>query len=301
MGEVRCVGQRTRGGGDPGCRPRPAHALFSSHNSQELLPLIKGELRDYQLKGACVGLGGGRERGCKGRLHCRSPRMPPRPHPAPQSPSLGVKWLISLYQNGLNGILADQMGLGKTVQTIGFLSHLRSKGVHGAFLIVGPLSTLPNWVAEVERWAPTFPAVLYHGNKDERAALRHERLGPPGAKVTEAFPIVVTSYEIVLADAKFLGQYKWKYIVVDEGHRLKNMNCRLLRELRTIPTANKLLLTGGLGRGAWGWAGGAARRILTRPTPATGPPSLAQAPPCKTICPSCGRCSTSCCPTFLGR
>ena len=39
-------------------------------------------------------------------------------------------------------------------------------------------------------------------------------------------------------------RYHWKYIVVDEGHRLKNMNCRLLRELRTIPTANKLLLTG---------------------------------------------------------
>jgi ATP-dependent DNA helicase len=156
----------------------------------------------------------------------------------------GVKWLISLYQNGLNGILADQMGLGKTVQTIGFLSHLKSKGVHGPFLVVGPLSTLPNWVAEVERWTPSIGAVLYHGTKEERADLRAARLGPPGARVTDAFPIVVTSYEIVLADSKFLAQYKWKYVVVDEGHRLKNMNCRLLRELRAIPTANKLLLTG---------------------------------------------------------
>lgn len=136
------------------------------------------------------------------------------------------------------------MGLGKTVQTIGFLSHLKSKGVHGPFLIVGPLSTLPNWVAEVGRWAPSIGAVLYHGSKDERAALRADRLGPPAARVTPDFPIVVTSYEIVLADAKFLANYKWKYVVVDEGHRLKNMNCRLIRELRAIPTANKLLLTG---------------------------------------------------------
>jgi ATP-dependent DNA helicase len=136
------------------------------------------------------------------------------------------------------------MGLGKTVQTIGFLSHLRSKGVFGPFLIVGPLSTLPNWVAEVQRWTPSIPVVLYHGSKDERAAVRAEQMGSPRAKAGEAFPIVVTSYEIVLADAKFLAGYKWKYIVVDEGHRLKNMNCRLLRELRTIPTANKLLLTG---------------------------------------------------------
>ncbi len=56
--------------------------------------------------------------------------------------------------------------------------------------------------------------------------------------------MVVTSYEIVIADVKFLQRYTWKYIVVDEGHRLKNFNCKLLRELRTIPTANKLLLTG---------------------------------------------------------
>ena len=59
-----------------------------------------------------------------------------------------------------------------------------------------------------------------------------------------SFPVVVTSYEIVIADVKFLQKYKWKYIVVDEGHRLKNSNCKLLRELRSIPTANKILLSG---------------------------------------------------------
>jgi hypothetical protein len=59
-----------------------------------------------------------------------------------------------------------------------------------------------------------------------------------------SFPVVVTSYEIVIADVKFLQKYAWKYIIVDEGHRLKNANCKLLRELRSIPTANKLLLSG---------------------------------------------------------
>ena len=69
--------------------------------------------------------------------------------------------------------------------------------------------------------------------------------------MTEHFPVVVTSYEIVIADVKFLQRYNWKYIVVDEGHRLKNFNCKLLRELRTIPTANKLLLTGARQASAW--------------------------------------------------
>lgn len=63
----------------------------------------------------------------------------------------GVKWLISLWQNGLNGILADQMGLGKTIQTIGFLAHLKGKGLDGPYLVIAPLSTLSNWVNEVQR------------------------------------------------------------------------------------------------------------------------------------------------------
>ena len=48
----------------------------------------------------------------------------------------------------------------------------------------------------------------------------------------------------MIADRKFLQKYHFKYIVVDEGHRLKNFDCKLVRELRTIPTNNKLLLTG---------------------------------------------------------
>ena len=63
----------------------------------------------------------------------------------------GVKWLISLWQNGLNGILADQMGLGKTIQTIGFLAHLKGKGMHGPHMVIAPLSTLSNWVNEISR------------------------------------------------------------------------------------------------------------------------------------------------------
>lgn len=55
--------------------------------------------------------------------------------------------------NGLNGILADQMGLGKTVQTLGFLSYLVNKGLKGPYLVVGPLSVLKNWENEAKRCA----------------------------------------------------------------------------------------------------------------------------------------------------
>jgi SNF2 family DNA or RNA helicase len=56
---------------------------------------------------------------------------------------------VSLYNNHLNGILADEMGLGKTIQTISLLCYLiEYKKNFGPFLIVAPLSTIPNWMAE---------------------------------------------------------------------------------------------------------------------------------------------------------
>ncbi|KAM0915460.1 hypothetical protein ACQ4PT_010858 [Festuca glaucescens] len=153
----------------------------------------------------------------------------------------GVKWLISLWQNGLNGILADQMGLGKTIQTIGFLTHLKGKGMHGPYMIIAPLSTLSNWVNEISRFVPSLAGLIYHGDKVTRAEIRRkfmpQTIGPD-------FPIIITSYEMAMSDAKFLAHYNWKYVVVDEGHRLKNSKCKLLRELKRIPMANKLLLTG---------------------------------------------------------
>ncbi|KAI1296078.1 hypothetical protein EDD11_007587 [Mortierella claussenii] len=152
----------------------------------------------------------------------------------------GVEWMVSLYENGLNGILADEMGLGKTLQTISFLAYLREKGVWGPFLVVAPLSTLANWVIEFERFVPGIPVELYHGTPEEREHKRNHKL----KKLDSSFPIIVTSYEIVIRDRKFLSKYQWKYIIVDEGHRLKNMDCKLIRELKSYHSANRMLLTG---------------------------------------------------------
>lgn len=67
------------------------------------------------------------------------------------------------------------------MQAIGLLSHLRAKGLLGPFLVVGPLSTLPHWVAEFERWCPSLPALLYHGSRLERQQLRTTRM-PTGSQ-----------------------------------------------------------------------------------------------------------------------
>ena len=54
----------------------------------------------------------------------------------------------------MNGILADEMGLGKTIQCIALISHMVYHGVIGPFLVVVPLSTVPNWMTEFTRFAP---------------------------------------------------------------------------------------------------------------------------------------------------
>ncbi|PGH30689.1 hypothetical protein GX50_06553 [[Emmonsia] crescens] len=155
----------------------------------------------------------------------------------------GLEWLKSLWMNGLCGILADEMGLGKTIQAISLIAFFKEHNVSGPFLISAPLSTVSNWVAEFAHWTPDIETVLYHGSKEERAAIRDQRMKLQDQKKPD-FPVVCTSYEICMNDRKFLAKYQWKYIIVDEGHRLKNLNCRLIKELLTYNSANRLLITG---------------------------------------------------------
>ncbi|TFK51367.1 hypothetical protein OE88DRAFT_1630026 [Heliocybe sulcata] len=58
------------------------------------------------------------------------------------------------------------------------------------------------------------------------------------------FPVVVTTYELLIKDQKFLSQYKWGFIVVDEGQRLKNFDCRLMQEIKKYNSAGRIVLTG---------------------------------------------------------
>ncbi|XP_066963138.1 lymphocyte-specific helicase-like isoform X2 [Macrobrachium rosenbergii] len=158
----------------------------------------------------------------------------------------GFSWLTILYENGVNGILGDEMGLGKTIQCIALICHLVEKGVQGPFLIVGPLSTLPNWMSEFKRFAPVVPVVLYHGKDTDRLEKLKEinKKSPVEGTPHSVHPVVVTSYEVVIRDTKLLNKYSWRYICVDEGHRLKNHKCQLAKSLNTFPSSNRLLMTG---------------------------------------------------------
>lgn len=156
----------------------------------------------------------------------------------------GYEWLKVIFENGVNGILADEMGLGKTIQTIAFIAYLIEMGVTGPFFVCGPLSTVPNWHAEFERFTPLIPTVIYHGDKETREQLRTQINKKVKNGKLSSYPVFITSYQIALNDAKYLKKYQWKLLVIDEAHRIKNFQCKLVTSLKLFQTMHRLLLTG---------------------------------------------------------
>ncbi|THG99294.1 hypothetical protein EW026_g3037 [Hermanssonia centrifuga] len=151
----------------------------------------------------------------------------------------GLNWLVSLHHNGLNGILADEMGLGKTLQTIAFLSYLNHyRDTPGPHLVVVPKSTLQNWLREFEKWTPDVNTVVLTGTKEERAELIANRI------ISQDFSVLITSYEICLIEKSALKKLSFEYIVIDEAHRIKNVDSILSQIVRSFMSRGRLLITG---------------------------------------------------------
>ncbi|KAL1347364.1 hypothetical protein HN51_023459 [Arachis hypogaea] len=151
----------------------------------------------------------------------------------------GLNWLIRLYENGINGILADEMGLGKTLQTISLLGYLHEfRGIKGPHMVVAPKSTLGNWMNEIRRFCPILRAVKFLGNPEERRYIREELL------VAGKFDVCVTSFEMAIKEKSTLRRFSWRYIIIDEAHRIKNENSLLSKTMRLYNTNYRLLITG---------------------------------------------------------
>jgi len=157
---------------------------------------------------------------------------------------VGLNWMLRAYNSGINGILADEMGLGKTFQTIAFLGYLKNEcKVDGPSLIVAPLSVLTSWVNEFKRFAPSMRVIRLHSaDQRERELMRTELLAD-----VSSFDVVVTTYEMAASQnmKTVLSQrITWRYLVLDEGHRIKNEKTALYERLRMVKAQRKLLLTG---------------------------------------------------------
>lgn len=152
----------------------------------------------------------------------------------------GLNWMIQLYQQGINGILADEMGLGKTLQTIsliGYMKHFRQAA--GPHIVIVPKSTLQNWVNEFGKWCPSIKAVQMTGNAEERKEFIQNTLSDKSK-----WDVLVISYEILLNEQPVIRKIKWRYLIIDEAHRIKNDQSKLSLVVRTFSTENRLLITG---------------------------------------------------------
>lgn len=128
--------------------------------------------------------------------------------------------------------------------------------VRGPFLIVAPLSLVGQWQSELACWAPDMNVVLYHGSADSREYLVKEEFyyKEPFVSKTHVskykkihvtkFHVLITTYEVVLKDLHVLNKIRWRVLLVDEAHRLKNSNSKLFEELATVPRDYCVLLTG---------------------------------------------------------
>ncbi|PYI28469.1 hypothetical protein BP00DRAFT_481076, partial [Aspergillus indologenus CBS 114.80] len=166
----------------------------------------------------------------------------------------GLSFLMYLRRNGMGGILGDEMGLGKTLQTLTLFEHVteteRSSCANPApFLVVCPLSVLDTWIAEITKWTPNLTPVKFHGSRDQRVMVKKlfsKKQGKEGCfKENVRSTVLITCYETLMADILWFRKVAiWKYVVLDEGHRIKDSTSKRAQAMGKLRAEYKLILTG---------------------------------------------------------
>lgn len=109
-------------------------------------------------------------------------------------------------------------------------------------LIVCPLSVLNTWISEAQKFVPGLKMLRFHGPPQERHAaklqLRSKKDG------TRGYDCVVTNYETIESERPWFARFKWSYIILDEGTRIKNAETKLAKACQALSSVNRILLTG---------------------------------------------------------
>ena len=182
----------------------------------------------------------------------------------------GLSFLVHMHNNGMPAILGDEMGLGKTLQTLSLFQHLTEKKLQlgeiegkeiRPFLVICPLSVLENWVNEAKKFTPNLRVLRFHGPAAEREYLKDElrqrktqsaytrdllkHHGNIQREYGQGYDIVITTYEAFDAESQwFKTVAAWRYVVLDEGHRIKNYKTKSSKNLQSLQAEYRLILTG---------------------------------------------------------
>ncbi|XP_011088229.1 protein CHROMATIN REMODELING 24 [Sesamum indicum] len=161
----------------------------------------------------------------------------------------GLKWLWSLHCKGKGGILGDDMGLGKTMQICSFIAGLFHSNLVRRVLVVAPKTLLAHWINELSTVGLSEKTREYFATCTKT---RHYEL----QYVLQDKGVLLTTYDIVRNNAKSLcGDYHynddgdedettWDYMILDEGHLIKNPSTQRAKSLLQIPCLHRIIISG---------------------------------------------------------
>ena len=161
----------------------------------------------------------------------------------------GLNWLRFCWYHNRNNILADEMGLGKTAQLVTLLNDLKvNEKISGPFLVIAPLSTLPHWKLEFERWTD-LNVVVFHGSKESRKIIKDTEINfyDDNGRYQPSrvgFDVLITNYDILRLEYGTFSSIEWRYLVVDEAHKLKNYQSKIYKQVKDLTFEHTTLLTG---------------------------------------------------------
>ena len=144
----------------------------------------------------------------------------------------GYAWMYRNLRLGFGSIIADDMGLGKTLQVITLIDKLRRDGElkKHHVLIVVPTGLISNWVQELQRFAPSVTAFVYHGPSRSLESFSHD--------------VLITSYGVMRGDVDKLNSVKWRLMVIDEAQNIKNSTTGQATAARKIKAQNFIAMSG---------------------------------------------------------
>jgi len=158
---------------------------------------------------------------------------------------MGVQWLHLLSGLGLGACLADDMGLGKTIQVLSLLLVQQVKRASVSepaklqpSLLIAPASLLDNWMAELERFAPSLKARIVHPS-----AMTADQLKQFTPEDIAGLDLVITSYGSLLR-IPGLAQATWRSVILDEAQAIKNPNAKQTKAAKALNAQSRIALTG---------------------------------------------------------
>ena len=147
----------------------------------------------------------------------------------------GYRWLRTLDGYGIGGILADDRGLGKTVQVLSYLLAMKQNGQTLPSLIVCPASLVLNWAEECQKFTPELSCVVVDGDAAHRAEL---------AESWPAADLVVTSYDLLRRDEALYEGQEFYACILDEAQAIKNHTTQKYKAVCKVRSRVRFALTG---------------------------------------------------------